>query len=67
MNFISVFAMPKFRLLICLGSGPLEVLLNAVLETDPLLQMTEYFPHLVLVHNKCEAADLEDDMVDEIR
>lgn len=30
-------------------------------------QVTEYFPHLVLVHNKCEVADFEDDVTDEIR
>merc|ERR1719412_2719450 len=30
-------------------------------------QVTEYFPHLVLVHNKVEAADLEDDVTDETK
>jgi len=30
-------------------------------------QLTEYFPHFVLVHNKCEVADFEDDMTDEMK
>jgi len=30
-------------------------------------QVSEYFPHLVLVHNKVEAGDLEDDVTDEIK
>ena len=31
------------------------------------LQVSEYFPHLVLVHNKVEAGDFEDDVTDEIK
>jgi len=30
-------------------------------------QVIEYFPNLVLVHNKCEVADFEEDSLEEIR
>ena len=30
-------------------------------------QVIEYFPSLVLVHNKCEVADFEEDSLEEIR